>query len=425
MMRQATSRGWLGGAAIALALTGCGMGDSEKNGDVDGKSTLATLNSTQITAALNAVDSSGGLALAATAPKCDVKMVSMTYVSEMPDQSKVKVSGVVLLPQQPTGATSCPTGARPLLAYTPGTEVIKSRTLASTSAGETVLMAGIYAAQGYAVVLTDNLGYGTGNASYHPYLHASTEAQTLIDAIKAARTIASGESVSLNKLFVAGYSQGGHSAMAAVQALENQGSDFVINASAPMSGPYALEDTFVQGLAASTTGSGATVFGTFALTSYQKVYGNLWTAATDVFKAPYATGIESLLPGTLTFTQLYTTGKLPVNNPDLFTTAFISGYTTNANHPARLATRANSFVGTFVSSTWKPAKPMLLCGGSRDPVVPFANSQAASSVFLGRGATVSLLDIDSQVPSALPLDQYHGYAMVPCALAARTFFAQF
>ena len=40
----------------------------------------------------------------------------------------------------------------------------------------------MYAAQGYAVVATDYLGYAKSNYSFHPYLHADSEASSVIDS---------------------------------------------------------------------------------------------------------------------------------------------------------------------------------------------------------------------------------------------------
>ena len=40
------------------------------------------------------------------------------------------------------------------------------------------MLAAMYAAQGYAVVATDYLGYAKSTFPYHPYLHADSEARS-------------------------------------------------------------------------------------------------------------------------------------------------------------------------------------------------------------------------------------------------------
>jgi dienelactone hydrolase len=99
--------------------------------------------------------------------------------------------------------------------------VQQPHTLANPFRWRTFLLAAMYAAQGYAVVATDYLGYAKSNYSYHPYLHADSEASSVIDSIRAARAAAFGQGVSLNgKVMLTGYSQGGHSSMAAHRAIE-------------------------------------------------------------------------------------------------------------------------------------------------------------------------------------------------------------
>ncbi len=47
------------------------------------------------------------------------------------------------------------------------------------------------------------------------------------------------------------------------------------------------------------------------MTAYQRIYGNIYAAPTDAFEARYATGIETLLPTTVTRSQIYDQGLLP------------------------------------------------------------------------------------------------------------------
>jgi hypothetical protein len=77
-----------------------------------------------------------------------------------------------------------------------------------------------------------------------------------------------------------------------------------------MSGPYALE-AFGDAVFFGHVNLGSTLFTPLLTTSYQKAYGNIYTATTDAYSATFATGIEALLPSTMSVTQLFTSGKLP------------------------------------------------------------------------------------------------------------------
>ena len=88
------------------------------------------------------------------------------------------------------------------------------------------------------------------------------------------------------KLFVTGYSQGGHVAMATHKLLQETGA--TITASAPMSGPYAVaafSDAVFYGQVTRTT----PLFLVFTATGYQKAYGDVYASPTDIFEARYAT----------------------------------------------------------------------------------------------------------------------------------------
>jgi hypothetical protein len=128
------------------------------------------------------------------------------------------------------------------VAYAKGTDVQKPRTLANPSDSETSLLMAMYAAQGYAVVASDYLGFAKSTYSYHPYLHADSEATTVIDSIRAARAAAAATGVTLSgKVMLTGYSQGGHSSMAAHRAIERDiPGEINVVAGAHLAGPYNL-----------------------------------------------------------------------------------------------------------------------------------------------------------------------------------------
>ncbi|TWO69677.1 esterase [Caenimonas sedimenti] len=381
--------------AAAALLAACGGGDDEYRGSlVEDPVTITTLTAAQI----NAGTASSGLQPITGLAKCDVRVVALNYRTPGAKGEPSNSSGALLVP-----AGACATQSHPLVAYAKGTDVQKPRTLANPADGETFLLAAMYAAQGYAVVATDYLGFAKSAHTYHPYLHAESEATTVIDSIRAARRAAGIQGATLNgRVMLTGYSQGGHSSMAAHRAIEAfHAGEINVVAGAHLAGPYNLSGSFKLPDAI----AGYQFFVPYLVTGYQKIYGNIYADPTQAFKAPYASYIESLLPSPdLTYTTLVTTGKLPGGpgvTPNqardaIFQPGFISDSQTNPNNNLFLAAKRNDLLG------WTPKAKTLLCGGAGDPTVPPAvHMTVAKADFDARGVTtVSVVDVDPAIRAA-------------------------
>jgi len=373
------------------AATGGALDATLDRGKLIGSATvLATLPASTI----DSLTASSGLQALSGKATCDVKVVKLNYKTIGVAGEATNASGVMLVP-----AGSC-TSAAGLVAYAKGTDVQKPRTLANPSDNETFLLAAMYAAKGYAVVATDYLGFADSAYAYHPYLHADSEASSVIDSIRAARNAASSVGATLSgKVMLTGYSQGGHASMAAHRAIErDNATEINVIAGAHLAGPYNLSGSFKLPDAI----AGYQFFVTYFVTAWQKVYGNIYTDVNMVFKPAYATGIESLLPSpTLDYTTLITTGKLPFGTPNqardaLFQAAFITDSQTNNNNPLYLAGKKNDLLG------WSPKSKVLLCGGAGDPTVPPAVHQNVMKAdFDSRSLTnVTSVDVDPYVQGA-------------------------
>ena len=399
-------------AIVVLGLAACGKDEPAQRGDlIESKSTGAFT-----TQATDVATSASGLQALAGAAKCDVEVRRVGYGTVGPrGEDDVKVVAALLVP----GGAACP-GPFPLVAWNRGTDVVASRDLSDPTDGETQLLVAMLAAQGYAVVAPNYIGYGGSTVKDHPYLHADSEATTTIDAIRAARQALADGGVALNgRLLLAGYSQGGHASMATQRALERDLPAETIAAAGHLSGPYDLTGSFVDGLALLPAGSGgSSVFTPFAITSFQKVYGNLYSSPADFYQAPYASGIGSLLPGELSVEALISSGKLPAQLGALITDRQVADLRNPAS-PLRAALAANSLI------SWTPRAPMMLCGGSRDPVVPFKNALDAQAAFAARGVSVVTVDVEAVAafaplfPAQLSPQQlgaYHGTTVPPMCL---------
>jgi pimeloyl-ACP methyl ester carboxylesterase len=403
--------------ASLLVLGGCGSGgdDNPSRGSLLSSSAVAKLP----VATIDASTQASGLNAVSGPAKCDVSITALDYqtAGAQPTES-VNATGVLLLPSGP----NCP-GPYPLLAYARGTEVLKSRALANQNDPETASLAAIFAAQGYAVVATDYLGFAGSQYTYHPYLHADSEASAVIDSIRAARKAAADANVPLSgKVMVSGYSQGGHASMATQRAIErDNAAEINLVAAGHMSGPYNLSQSIISG--ATTPIGGGQFFVPFFITAWQKVYGNLYSRPTDVFKEPYASGIESLFPGQFTYTTMLTNGKVPADAnylPSLFQPSYLTDIATNPNNPTIVAAKRNDLLG------WNPKARTVLCGGAQDPTVAFElHTRRAAADFATRGINVPVIDVDPTIRAVaaaagrpVDLSTYHGQAVPPLCMVS-------
>ena len=162
----------------------------------------------------------------------DVDVYDIKYCTTYGDSSCVMASGVYFVPINPKKPA-------PLLIYNHGTSTRKERHMGYNGEDQICLM---FATDGYAVCEPDYVGLGHGERR-HLYIHADSEANAGIDMMKAVVELDSILGLKRDSMiFVSGYSQGGHAAMAVTRKLQEQYSDeYTVTASSPMSGPYDLD----------------------------------------------------------------------------------------------------------------------------------------------------------------------------------------
>jgi hypothetical protein len=362
-------------------------------------------------------------------PKCAITTYHMKYGTVGGAQEATDATGAIMVP---SGDDPACAGPRPVLLYAHGTTVEKSFNMANLrDNAEAALVATTFAAQGFIVVAPNYAGYDVSSLDYHPYLNAQQQADDMVDALRAARkafgAIAAQDS---GQLFIAGYSQGGHVALATQRAMQTTyASEFTVTALAGMSGPYAMA-LLGDAVFAGSPNLGGTLFLPLVTTSWQNSYGGIYTSTNDIYTAAYAGGIESLFPGDSDFAQLVAAGKLPQlamfaadsapgpTSPS-FAPFFGAGYLVNTGfRDAYLADMAQNPCNQDAAAplncapalplraasvendlrNFLPAAPVLLCGGNADPAVFFASTQAIQTYFLSNGlpaAALTVLDVDS------------------------------
>ena len=246
----------------------------------------------------------------------------------------------------------------------------------------------IFAAGGYQVVMPDYLGMGE-SPGLHPYCHGESEATATLDMIRAIREAQSSGEISgmepdNGELFITGYSQGGHAAMATHKYIEDNNllEEFNVLASAPCSGPYeitgAMADTI---LAASYSNPGYIVY---IVAAYQRVYGNLYTSYSDILKSPYDEIVEPYFNGnnyTLNMGSL--NDQLPQEIQAFVEDSVLENFleaSSGQNHPIWQAMAAND------NHDWLPTRPVKMYYCTGDEQVSFQNALAAEAAMLANGA---------------------------------------
>jgi alpha/beta superfamily hydrolase len=479
--RYRPGRAWALGltSALAIGLSSCGtdsmtsvMPASTTRGSLiqDPPLRIASLDAATFGAELGASTSGAQLLQVAGQPTCGVDFYYLQYNTVGGKAEATTGSGALMVP---TGSAAQCTGGRPIVLYGHGTNTDRTLNIAditNTSNTEGALIAAMFAAQGYIVVAPNYAGYDTSTLGYHPYLNADQQSKDMIDALTAART-ALPHTMTIGttdggKLVITGYSQGGYVAMATHRALQAAG--MTVTASAPMSGPYALE-AFGDAVFYGQVNIGSTLFTPLLVTSYQNAYGNIYKNLTDVYEANYAPKMANVLPSTTPLATLFSNGTLPESalfnattpvtgnatldaalavptNPvfaagfgtsNLVTNNFRLSYVldavaspdgavptptagvavaANPQNTLRLAFKMNDL------RNWIPQRPVLMCGGDQDPTVFFSVNTLVMQQYWAALPAGAITVVDINAPVTNPNDPFAaakvGYQTTIAGIAA-------
>ncbi|MFW2178343.1 MULTISPECIES: alpha/beta hydrolase family protein [unclassified Moraxella] len=405
-------------------------------------------------------------------PVCDVKVEYIHYDTVDVKGQPTDATGAVFIP---TGTDPKCMGKRPIVLHAHGTATTKGYNFASVgdmtneAGSRATMMAAMFAGQGYVVVSPNYAGYDKSKLDYHPYLNATQQAHEMADALKAGRSVLQKlndtTKVSDNgKLFLTGFSQGGHVVMAAARYFEQLKEP--VTAAMPISGPYAM-GAFGDVVFGGKVMLGATFFAPLMARNYQEQYGNIYQNPSDMFATANANAndLPSLLPSkTMTDEQLIQTGTLPATamfqksptgdatldalspadaqfgfgfdaNHYLVKTSYRGAYladmkknpdwaipyfqgvasivpivATAPENGLRKALKANDLRG------YQPSFPTVMCGGNQDPMVFFdVNTGLMNTLWQSNYANqasrkLGFIDIDmtNQATRAKPIYQTIG-----------------
>lgn len=308
----------------------------------------------------------------------DVFLYKIRY--ETPDLYGVMdtASGLLVVPDIP--------GQLPLVCYQHGTVGEKSQIPSNLQSEAVIAMA--FSSLGYTVIAPDYLGLGDSRG-FHPYMHAESEASVAIDMILATKDFAPSISLDLsNQLFISGYSQGGHAAMALFKELEeNHSMDLPVTAAAPMSGPYSVSGVMVDQLFLPDPYFYPSYL-PYTLNAYQMAYGNIYTNLSDIYRPGYDLLVQDFLDRNITLGQLndQLINKLTQDFGSsiprmIFLDTVQTLIRTDSLHPFNVAMRLNDVYD------WTPQAPMRMFYCEADDQVFYQNSIFADSVMNARNAS--------------------------------------
>ncbi len=296
----------------------------------------------------------------------DVNVYRITYNTKNTDGSTITASGALIVP------VAIGTESFPMISQQHGTITTEAQAPSNfTDASDAAIAGTFFASNGYIISCPDYIGFGESKAVPHPYLHRQTEASASLDMLRASKEFLAKNNVKWdNRVFLTGYSQGGHVTMSLLKMMEEQfPTEFTITAATCGAGPYNVEG-FMQDLIMKETHGIPSYNNLYirTLQTYNRVYG-LNRPMSFYFLEPYATQIANNQP------------NVNVSINKAFTDAFKTGVTSGTDMAFLTAVRDNNVYD------WKPKTPLQLYHGTADQQVFYRNLTDALTAMTARGAT--------------------------------------
>ena len=300
-----------------------------------------------------------------------IDVYDVLYYTEWFDGTLIQASGLYFVPNKINDSS--------LLIYNHGTRI--SPKYRDMNFNRESLLCLLFAADGYAVIAPDYVGLGHGEYR-HLYMHADSEANAGIYFLKAIEKINKQLEYKLNEqLFITGYSQGGHAALALHKKIEEEYSnEYKVTASSPMSGPYDPLD--IQGRVMFKPYSQPHYL-PYLLISYNKAY-NIFPddSIYNIFNHPY----DSIVLDAFSKDKVFKgnaldeiNSLLPIIPVDMIKEDIVDLY-----H------KDDSFLKIFLKENsvydWKPNAPVQLCYCKSDEEVLYENSILAYKSMRNNGA---------------------------------------
>lgn len=238
---------------------------------------------------------------------------------------------------------------------------------------ETRFLVAVPASHGYFVSAPDYVGYNITSDLEHTYAYHPELAAVSVDMILAAQTLAEQLDVTLNdRLFLAGWSEGGGATLATHKLITEEHSDRLeVTASAPFAGPYHMSRFYREIMTAEGELDSLAIYN-WAVYSANTLSG-LNIPAEEIWRYPVAGALDALSVPSQRPTEVYQRG---------FLDGFAEGV--EGDFLAMVAERQDLHEG------WTPRGKVFLHSGEQDDIVPYYNSVDTYTALLAADADVVL-----------------------------------
>ncbi|HPG56388.1 MAG TPA: alpha/beta fold hydrolase [Candidatus Wallbacteria bacterium] len=272
---------------------------------------------------------------------------------------------------------------------------------------EAEAVACVFALRGFAVAMADYRGLGEP-VSFHPYFHAQATALDCSAFLTAVKQFlnASGAAIADGKIYLAGFSQGGHATLALHRHLESgerpSAGAFKVAASAVIAGACD-PDLLLRSWIIRPNALSAVVAGRI-LASYSLMYGPQ-VAECGLFEAPYGDLIRDIVMRGNTIEK---TMKLPATLKGVLNDKFMSLYSQGRTAFNKVLAENAAY------KNWKPLAPVNLYHGGSDTIVPPVMSAIVCRRLKLSGAQAELIGAGEKTghPDAI---------IISCLMAAKWF----
>lgn len=334
----------------------------------------------------------------------DVEVHSLTYKTTFKDQN-IQASGLVCLPKT--------AGNYPVLSFQNGTNTEHSKAPSVNPEDDLFSIMESVAAMGFIVVMPDYIGFGASAEYPHPYLHAKSTTQSILDMLRAVQEFGTEDKIvakPTKDLFLFGYSQGGWATMQLQKTIETDySSEFNLKASSCGAGPYSL--SYINKYITESEEYPMPYFLTYLLHAYIAV-GEITNPISDFIQEPYAAKIADLYDGEHTGGSINM--ELTTKMADLLTPEYRTEWDTNPKFTGlKTALLANSI------TAWNVSTPTRLYHGADDEFIPVGMSYQMMADFKTAGASDSVIEM---IPPIEGKD--HKSAVVPVGIETILWFLQ-
>lgn len=317
-----------------------------------------------------------------------VDIYKVRYLTLGSDMRPDTASGLMMLPDVINGPL-------PIMCYQHGTTQGRSDVPSNLMGGYE--LGGLFSALGMVSTAADFLGMGDSRG-FHPYVNAETEGTAGVDLITAVKSYLETNKIATNgQLFISGYSQGGHAAMAAHKLIQDSyGQTYKVTASLPMSGPYSISGV-MRDLAFTDDPYFFPSYLVYTTLGMKQIDPTLYNDISEVFRPQFLSiirafeqtgeGVGKLNQDIVSILQRDFGKSIP---KFLYKDSMLNVIQTQANHAFNKALRDNDLFN------WKPDAPVFMLYCKSDDQVPFRNSVIADSVMNALGAkNVKSMDVSN------------------------------